>query len=65
MKKAILKLYVAKKLRPLFVADIYDDIEATINDLLNQLNDRSKFVITFGNLTFRREDFRLLKIFYK
>lgn len=65
MKKAILKLYIIKRLRPLFVAEIYDDIDKTVEKLITDLNDRSLSVITFGNLTFKKELFKMFKVIYK
>lgn len=64
MKKAVLKLYIKRRLRPLFVAEIYDDVESTIKDLIDTLNDTTNTVITFGNITFARELFKWLKIRY-
>lgn len=65
MKKAIIKLYIEKKVAPLFIAEIYENVEETVNKLLADLNDRTLYVITFGNLTFKKELFRMLKVEYK
>ena len=65
MKKAILKLYIINRIRPLFTADIYDDVDKTIDKLIEDLNDRSKEVITFGSLTFKKSLFRMFKVEYK
>ena len=65
MKKAILKLYVIKRVRPLFVAEIYDDVDKTVEKLIADLNDRSVSVITFGSITFKKELFKWLKVIYK
>lgn len=65
MKKAILKLYVKKRIRPLFVAEIYDDIDKTIDLLKAQLNDRSLYVISFGSITFAKDLFYKFEINYK
>jgi hypothetical protein len=65
MKKAILKVYVIKRIRPLFVAEIYDDVDKTVEKLIADLNDRSMSVITFGSITFKKELFKWLKVIYK
>ena len=65
MKKAILKVYLIKRIRPLFVAEIYDDVDKTVEKLIADLNDRSVSVITFGSITFKKELFKWLKVIYK
>ena len=65
MKKAILKVYIKKRLRPLFVAEIYDDVEKTVEDLKTKLNDRSINVISFGNITFAKDMFKKFEVIYK
>ena len=62
MKKAVLKLYIKRRFRPLFVAEIYDDIQTTVDELIEKLNNTTNTVITFGNITFARELFKWIKI---
>ena len=64
MQKAKIKLYVRKKLFPLFECEITDDIEASLKELQDKLNDRSADTIKFGQICFKREDFRYFEIRY-
>lgn len=65
MQKAILKVFIEKKLRPLFVAEIYDDVEKTLEDFHKQLNDSANFVIKFGQITFKKSLYHHDEVIYK
>lgn len=65
MQKARLKVFVKKRIRPLFVVDIYNDVEKTIEDFKKDLNDNSKFTVEFGQVCFNRQLFRYLEVKYK
>lgn len=58
MQKVILKVYIKNKLFPLFVCEIVNDIENTLAKFNEQLNDRTKDIVTFGSISFARSDFR-------
>lgn len=65
MQKAILKVFIEKRIRPLFVAEIYDDVEKTLEDFHDQLNDPANFVIKFGQLTFKKSLYHHDEVTYK
>lgn len=65
MQKAILKVFIEKKFRPLFVAEIYDDVEKTLEDFHKQINDPANFVIKFGQITFKKSLYHHDEVIYK
>lgn len=65
MQKAILKVFIEKKIRPLFTAEIYDDIEKNLEDFHSQLNDPNCFVVKFGQLTFKKSLYHHDEVIYK
>jgi len=65
MQKVILKVYIEKKLKPLFVAEIYDTVDETLENFQKQLNDNSKYIITFGRIAFKKSLFHHYEIIYK
>lgn len=65
MQRAVLKVFIKGKIRPLFVVDIYNDVEKTIEDFKKSLNDSSKTIIEFGQISFDRSLFHHLEIIYK
>lgn len=64
MQKAIIKLYIKNRRFRLFRCEIADDAERVIKDLIDKLNDRSLDTVTFGQVVFRREEFRYFEIKY-
>ena len=65
MQKAILKVFIEKRIRPLFVAEIYDDVEKNLEDFHKQLNDQNNFVIKFGQITFKKSLYHHYEVIYK
>lgn len=64
-QKVILKLYIKSKARPLFKCEIVDDVERIIKDLENSLNDKNADIVHFGQVCFKRTEFRYFEIIYK
>ena len=64
MSKATLKVWLTDSKKPLFAADIYDDIDKTIDDFANQVSDRGNFLVRFGSIAFKRELFHHYEIEY-
>ena len=62
MQKTRLKVYIKGKIKPLFVADIYDDVNKTIDDFYGQLNDTSTVIVKFGQLAFDKKLFHHYEI---
>ena len=65
MQKATLKVFIEKKRRPLFVVEIYEEVEQTINEFHKQLNDENNFVIKFGQISFKKSLYHHDEIIYK
>lgn len=65
MQKAILKVFIERKKKPLFEAEIYDDVEKTLDDFQKQLDDNTRFTIKFGQICFRKALFHHYEIYYK
>ena len=64
MQKAVLKVYIEKRRRPLFEAEIYDNVEETLSDFVTQLNGPT-FVISFGQISFKKELFHHFEVTFK
>ncbi len=65
MQKAILKVFIEKRARPLFVAEIYDDVEKSLEEFHKQFNDPSNFIIKFGQITFKKSLYHHDEVIYK
>lgn len=65
MQKAILKVFIENKRLPLFVVEIYDEVEKTLNEFHKQLTDENNFTIKFGGITFKRSLYHHDEVIYK
>lgn len=65
MQKTILKLYLKNSKKPLFTAELLDDGEEILNELVRNLNDENIFVIKFGKVVFNKNEFHHYEIIYK
>lgn len=54
MQKTVLKVFIEQKRRPLFVVDLYDDVEKSIEEFEKQLENKDKFIIKFGSISFKK-----------
>ena len=65
MQKAIFKVYIKGKIKPIIKAEIYEEVEKTVEDFHNQLNDRTISVVSFGQLSFSKELYHHDELYYK
>jgi len=64
MQKAILKVYIEGKRKPLIEADILDEENKFLEEFKNKLNSEEK-IITFDRVGFKKDLFRYYTIEYK
>ena len=65
MQKARIKLFLQNKMRPLFVCEIVDKVEESVQELETKINDKTKETVRFGPYCFKRTDFKYFEIEYK
>lgn len=64
MQKAILKIYIEGKRKPLIEADIIDEENKLLEDFKNKLNSNDN-IIVFDRIGFKKDLFRYYTIEYK
>lgn len=64
MSKATMKVWLTGSKKPLFAVDIYDDIEKTIDEFIEQVSARENYLVRFGSIAFRRDLFHHIEIEY-
>ena len=65
MQKALLKVYIQGKKKPLFECEIVDNVEDNLKKLMDQVNDKSLETVQFGQVGFKRSLFSHYEINYK